>query len=127
MKELKTYIEEFFKNASEESIIPRDYAYYGRTLYRLAKNDTVMQNKAFAQLKKAYELDPADGTVLSELAMDYYYARRYEDAIAMYKLKAEKGLAAPSDAMQIGKAYYSMNNIEKADSVFKAIVSTSAG
>jgi tetratricopeptide (TPR) repeat protein len=121
----KAYIEEFFKNASPESIIPRDYAYYGRTLYRLAKNDTVMQNKAFAQLKKAYELDPSDGTVLSELAMDYYYARRYEDAIDMYKLKAEKGLSAPSDAMQMGKAYYAMNNTEKADSVFKAITSAS--
>jgi tetratricopeptide (TPR) repeat protein len=119
----KAFSEEFFKNASQETIIPRDYAYYGRTLYRLAKNDTVMQNKAFTQLKKAYELDPTDGTVLSELAQDYYYARRYEDAIAMYKLKASKGLTAPSDAMQIGKAYYSMNNIEKADSSFKAIVS----
>jgi len=119
----KTYSEEFFKNASQETIIPRDYAYYGRILYRLAKNDTVMQNKAFEQLKKAYELDPSDGTVLSELAQDYYYARRYEEAIALYKLKAEKGLGAPSDAMQIGKAYYSMNNIEKADSSFKAIVS----
>jgi tetratricopeptide (TPR) repeat protein len=120
----KRYSEEFFKNATQESIIPRDYAYYGRTLYRLAKNDTAMQSKAFAQLKKAYELDPSDGTVLSELAMDYYYARRYDDAIAMYKLKAEKGLTAPSDAMQIGKAYYSMNKIDKADSTFKAIVST---
>jgi tetratricopeptide (TPR) repeat protein len=119
----KLYSEEFFKNASPESIIPRDYSYYGRTLYRLAKNDTVMQNKAFMELKKAYQLDPSDGTVLSELAMDYYYARRYEEAIATFKMKAEKGLAAPSDAMLIGKAYYSMNNIEKADSAFKAIVS----
>lgn len=119
----KTYIEEFFKNASEESIIPRDYAYYGRTLYRLAKNDTVMQNKAFAQLKKAYELDPSDGTVLSELAMDYYYARRYEEAITMFKLKAEKGLTSKNDAMQIGKAYYSMNDLERADSTFKAVIS----
>ena len=50
-----------------------------------------MLNKAFAQLKKAYELDPSDGTVLSEIALDYYYARRYEDAIAIFKLKAEKG------------------------------------
>jgi len=120
----KGYIEEFFKNASEESVIARDYAYYGRILYRLAKNDTVMQNKAFDALKKAYELDPSDGTVLSELAQDYYYARRYEDAIAMYKLKAAKGLATKSDPMQIGKAYYSMNDVERADSTFKAIVST---
>lgn len=121
----KMYSEEFFKNATEESIIPRDYAYYGKTLYRLAKNDTAMQNKAFKQLKKAYELDPTDGTLLSELAQDYYYARRYDDAIAMYKLKAEKGLAVQTDAMQIAKAYYSMNNIEKADSALKAIISTS--
>ncbi len=119
----KVYIEEFFKNAAEENIIPRDYAYYGRILYRLAKNDTAMQDKAFAQLLKAYELDPSDGTVLAEMAQDYYYARRYEEAVAMYKLKAEKGLAVPSDAMQIGKAYYSMNDTEKADSAFSAIVS----
>ena len=82
-----------------------------------------MQDKAFEQLKKAYELDPSDVSVLSELATDYYYARRYEDAIAMYKLKAAKGIAGKGDAMQIGKAYYSMNDVERADSAFKAIVS----
>ncbi len=58
----KAFSEEFFKNASEETIIPRDYAYYGRTFTDWPKNDTAMQNKAFAQLKKAYELDPSDGT-----------------------------------------------------------------
>ncbi len=119
----KTYMEEFFKNASEESVIARDYAYYGRTLYRLSKGDTAMQNQAFEQLKKAYELDPTDGTVLSELAMDYYYARRYDDAIDMYKLKSEKGISAKSDDMQIGKAYYAMNDLEKADSTFKEVIS----
>ncbi len=118
----KTYLDEFFKNAKPENIIARDYSYYGKTLYRLAKNDVEMQNKAFQMLEKAYEMDPSDGTVLTEMAMDYYYARRYDEAVKMYKLKAQKGLAAPSDDMQIGKAYYSMNELPKADSTFSAIV-----
>jgi len=116
------YIEDFFKNASQESIIPRDYSYYGRILFKIAKNDSLMQNKAFVQLQKAYELDPSDASLLSEMASDYYYTRRYSDAIRMFALKASKGKADKGDAMLVGKAYYQMNELPKADSVFSAII-----
>jgi len=33
------YMEEFLRNAEDESILARDYAYYARTLYRLAGTD----------------------------------------------------------------------------------------
>jgi tetratricopeptide (TPR) repeat protein len=116
----KTFIEEFFKNANAESIIPRDYAYYGRILFKLAKNDSIMQNKAFDQLQKAYALDPSDVSLLTDLGTDYYYTRRYADAIRIFKIKAARGLK--NDPMIIGKAYYSMNNLPKSDSTFSKII-----
>ena len=116
------YIEEFFKNAKAESIIPRDYAYYGRILYKKAKNDSVMLDKAFEQLKKAYELDPSETSLLSEMASGYYYAGRYNDAIDMFNQKAAKGIQDKGDALLMGKAYYQLNNTAKADEVFSRIV-----
>jgi tetratricopeptide (TPR) repeat protein len=116
------FMEEFFKNAPADGIIPRDYAYYGRLLYKAAKNDSLMQNKAFEQLKKAYELDPSDGSLLTELALDQYYARRYKDAVETFKLKASKGLSDKGDPMLIGKAYYSLGDYAKADSVFSGVI-----
>jgi len=122
LEKARGYMEEFFKNASKENIIPRDYAYYGRILVRLAKNDSVMQNKAFEQLQKAYSLDPTDVGLLSELAVNYYYTRRYMDAIRMFELKASLGKQDKGDPLLIGKAYYQINDHEKSDSVFSSII-----
>lgn len=119
----KKYIEEFFSNADPDNIITRDYVYYGRILYKLAKNDSIMLNKAFAQLEKAYELDPSDAGLLSEIALDLYYARRYKDAIRVFEMKFEKGLQDKGDPMLLGKAYYQINDLQHADSVFSSVIS----
>jgi len=116
------YMEEFFANAKADNIIPRDYAYYGRILMKLAKNDTIMQNKAFDNLKKAYELDPSDHSLLSEMALNYYYSRRYKDAVGIFNLKAEKGIAGRGDPMLLGKCYYSLDDYPNADRVFSEII-----
>ncbi len=116
------YMEEFFRNAPADGIIARDYAYYGRLLYKAAKNDSLMLNKAFANMMKAYELDPSDASLLSELALDNYYARRYQEAIRIFELKAAKGQAGKGDPMLIGKSYYQLNNLSKSDSVFSSII-----
>jgi tetratricopeptide (TPR) repeat protein len=117
------YIEEFLNNAKPENIIPRDYAYYGRILYKLAKSDSVMLDKAFEQLHKAYELDPADNTLLSEMALNYYYSRRYDQAIEMFNTKAAKGVSDKGDAMLIAKSYYQMKDSPKAEEVLNKIIS----
>jgi tetratricopeptide (TPR) repeat protein len=116
------YIEIFLENAKPENIIPRDYAYYGRFLYKLAKNDSVMLDKSFQQLRKAYALDPEDYNLLSETALDYYYAQRYAEAVDMFNLKASKGKADKGDDMLVGKSYYQMKEFGKADTVFSQII-----
>jgi tetratricopeptide (TPR) repeat protein len=118
----KTYMEIFFKNTKPENIITRDYAYYGRILYRLANKDSVMLDKAFEQLRKAYAMDESDKALLSEMATNYYYSRRYKDAIEMFELKAQKGWADKSDSTVIARAYYYMKDYQKADEAFSKIV-----
>jgi tetratricopeptide (TPR) repeat protein len=84
-----------------------------------------MLNKAFEQMKKAYAIDPSDDALLSEMALDYYYSRRYQDAIETFELKAVKGLAGKGDPMLIGKSYYQLKNWTKCDSVFSNVITNS--
>lgn len=118
----KGYMDTFFKNAHDEGIITRDYAYYGRILYGMANKDSVMLDQAFDYLKKAYALDESDRALLKEMAQDYYYSKRYKEAIEMLELKAEKGWADPADATMIARAYYNMKDYTKAEEAFNKLI-----
>jgi tetratricopeptide (TPR) repeat protein len=118
----KTYMETFMNNSDPENLITRDYWYYGHILYKLAKGDSAMLDKAFETLKKAYSMDESDKALLSEIASDYYYSRRYKEAVETYNLKAQKGWAGKGDPMIVGKCYYQLKDIKMADATFSKIV-----
>ena len=118
----KVYIEEFFKNTNSESIIPRDYIYYGRILYKLAKNDSVTLAQAVDKFNKAYAMDTSDVNLVSEVAFDYYYARLYKNAILWINRKNSKGRSDKDDMMLIGKSYYQLTEYHNADSIFSKII-----
>lgn len=120
----KMYIEEFFKNTNKESIIPRDYAYYSRILFRSAKNDSLTLVKAFATYKKAYAMDSNNVALVNEIALNYYYSRWYKDAVIWLNLKNKKGKTDKDDLMLIGKSYYQLADFAKADSVFNLVVAS---
>ena len=118
----KMYIETFFKNATPESIIPRDYLYYSRILFRSAKNDSLILVKAFDTYKKAYAVDSNNVNLISEIAQYYYFSHWYKDAIVWYKIKIKKGKPDSEDLMYIGKSYYQIAEFPKADSTFSQIL-----
>lgn len=118
----RMYMETFFNNAKPGETIARDYAYYGRILYKLANRDSVMLDKAFESMNTAMEMDPSDRALLTEMASNYYYARRYEDAIKTYQLLAEKGWGKPSDKTMIARAYYNMKDNENAFNAFSDLL-----
>lgn len=122
LEKAKLYMETFFKNTKEENIIARDYTYYGRILYKSAKNDSVMLDQAFINFRKAYAMDENDKALLSEMATDYYYARRYKEAVEMFNLKAEKGWSEKNDAMMVARSYYNMKDYLKADEAFSKMI-----
>jgi|WetSurMetagenome_2_1015567.scaffolds.fasta_scaffold53391_2 tetratricopeptide (TPR) repeat protein len=118
----KSYMDKFFADAKDEGIITRDYAYYGRILYKMANKDSVALDQAFANLRRAYAMDETDRALLTEIAQDYYYAKRYSEAIEMFQLKAQKGWTDAPDATMIARAYYNMKDYTKADEAFTALV-----
>ncbi|MBN1789893.1 MAG: tetratricopeptide repeat protein [Bacteroidales bacterium] len=120
------YMETFLKNANPDNLITRDYVYYGHLMYKLAtaNDDSIMLNKAFEQLKKAYSMDESDKNLLTEIAMNNYYNRRYKDAIELLKMKAAKGWAGKNDAMTVGKCYYQLKDLTNADKAFSEIIAS---
>jgi len=118
----KQYMEAFFKNAKPEDIIARDYAYYGRILYKSANRDSVILDQAFENLNKAYAMDESDKQLLSEIASNYYYSRRYDDAIRVLQLKAEKGWTDKTDPVMIARAYYNKKDNVNAEQAFGKII-----
>jgi tetratricopeptide (TPR) repeat protein len=118
----KMYMETFFKNANPESIIPRDYAYYARILFRSAKNDSLTLVKSFDTYKKAYALDSNNVNLITEIASIYYYSHWYKEAVVWLNIKNKKGKPDTEDLMLIGKAYYQLAEFPKADSVFSQII-----
>jgi tetratricopeptide (TPR) repeat protein len=117
----KAYMEDFFKNAKTESLIPRDFAYYGRILYKMAKTDSVMLANSFDNFKKAYLMDTNDVNLISEVALYAYNVRSYKDAIYWLTLKNRKGKASDDDMMTLAKSYYQATDYRGADSVFTKI------
>jgi len=118
----RTYMEEFFKNTKPEAVIPRDYLYYSRILYKVAKNDSVTLVKAFDTFKKAYDVDTNNVSLVSEIAIDYYYSRKYKDAITWLNKKNKKGKSDKDDLMLIGKSYYQLGEFHNADSIFSKVI-----
>lgn len=117
----RLYMETFFKNAKPEDIIPRDYLYYSRILYKVAKNDSVTIAKAFDAYSKAYSLDTSNTGLISEIASNYYYSRLYKKAIVWLNIKNKKGISDKDDLMLIGKSYYQLADFHKADSIFNKV------
>jgi len=118
----RLYMEEFFKNTNPEAIIPRDYLYYSRILYKVAKNDSLTLVKAFDTYHKAYAMDSNNVSLVSEIAFNYYYSRMYKNAIIWLNLKNRKGKSDKDDQMLIGKSYYQLGEYHNADSIFSKVV-----
>ncbi len=118
----KMYMEEFFRNTDAESIIPRDFLYYSRTLYKVSNKDSVVLAQSFEAYEKAYAMDSNNVNLAAEIASNYYYSRMYQKAIIWLNLKAQRGKAEKEDLMLIGKSYYQLKEFNNADSIFSKAI-----
>ena len=111
------YIELFFAATTPEKIITKDYAYYGRILLKL--RDTSLVDKAFDKLITAYKLDTTDCELISDIASNAYFAKRFKISVDFYNKKIIDCKNSTNDYMYLGKAYYQLAASEKADSIKK--------
>ncbi len=75
-------------------------------------------DRAFEEYAKLLSFDPQDKNLLNEIAVNYYRFNRYEDAAKTWTKMIELGENSVSNYMQIGKAYYSAEKFNLADSIF---------
>lgn len=116
------YIETFLKNSTPDKIIAKDYAYYGRTLLKL--KDTSLVDKAFDKLIMAYKMDTTDQDLISDIALNAYFNKKYDLSISMSKKIIQYGNPDKNNYMLLGKSYYQIGQYDKADETFKKVIST---
>lgn len=104
------YIKLFIDNAPKEKVRSLDYAYYGR-LYAKMKIDSLAPD----QLMKAYQLDTSKIEYISEAALCWTKAKKFDKARDLYELKIRLKKAIPMDYYNLGKVYYSLQEFVKAD------------
>jgi len=117
---VKKYLDEFFSKAKPTNITARDYLYYGRTLVKL-KADSVSISKGIEMLNKSYEMNPADNSLITEIALSYIYIDDYENAINTFNKKVDSGTATSFDMLQLGRSYMQVKNFIKAGETFDKI------
>lgn len=124
----KQYMETFLQNENPENVMWRDYAYYGRTLFRMANfSDSALLANSLTQFMKAYEMDSSNLSLVNELATNFYNAHWYEGAIRMLQRKAElnEGEENTDDIMRIARSYYSLKMFPEAEAEFKKYIERS--
>jgi len=104
------YDKKFFAREKPERIRSADYVYYGRIL---AKNK--MDEQAYENLLKGFELDSTKPELLSEAALCLTKIKKYDKAIETYQRKIALKKAAPMDYYNLGKVYYNIKDFQQAD------------
>jgi tetratricopeptide (TPR) repeat protein len=79
-------------------------------------------SRAFEAYNKALEFKPEDKALMSEMGIQYYTFRRYNDAAKIWAQMLDPTKDNTDDLMRIGRAYYAGDNLEAADSIFKVII-----
>jgi tetratricopeptide (TPR) repeat protein len=104
------YIKKFISKSKPDKIRYSDYAYYGRILAK-SKMDTL----APAQLMKAYSMDTSKVELISEAALCWTKAKKYDKAMQLYEMKIAIKKGVPMDYYNLGKVYYSTGDYIKSD------------
>jgi tetratricopeptide (TPR) repeat protein len=97
-----TAMNKWISQAGEKRIIPRDYLYLGRLQMKSNQDSLGIQS-----LRKAYQMDSTQTDVFSEIAKNYYAAKKYKQAGDAYReLTMRDKKAGLLDYFHEGISYY---------------------
>lgn len=114
-------IERFFRNSPEDKVVASDYAYYGKLLLAVG-NDSL----GVEQLSIAFDKDPENADLLTDLATVYTKMKKFEDAVRVYNQKIEIKKATVNDYFRLGQSYYNIQEFGKADTSFMMVTEKQA-
>ena len=110
----KLFSDRLFNTLDSTKFNSRDIEYYGKIL---AKSG--MDSIGAGYIRKAYEMEPSRNDLLNDLYTVYQKSKKYDSSAAVLQEKIATGKNITSnDYLNLGKAYYSLHQPEKADSAF---------
>ncbi len=109
--------DKYFKLAPANELISTDYHYYGK-LQSLAGNDSL----AALNYQKAMAMDTSLVDLHGDVAVIYFKAKNYSEAVKEYSLKEKLvGKLSIKEYLDFGSSYYILKQFSNADSVFKKL------
>ena len=124
-------LKEFMAKVEPARIISQDYLYLGRAQMK----DTTQLTEGMANITKAVAMDSTNAGVMSEIALELYKARKYEEAAKAYEIAIKNPERELLDYFYLGSSYYfdygtkktanlnpSNDMLVKADSAFSYLV-----
>ncbi len=79
-------------------------------------------DRAFVEYNNVLKMKPNDKSILSEMASNYNFFRRYDGVAKTLARMLDPTKDNTEDLMRIGRAYYSAGKYKTADSVFSSII-----
>ncbi|MES2875195.1 MAG: tetratricopeptide repeat protein [Bacteroidota bacterium] len=124
-------LKEFMAKVEPGRIISQDYLYLGRAQMK----DTTQLAEGMININKAVAMDSSNAAVMSEIALELYKARKYEEAAKAYEIAIKNPERELLDYFYLGSSYYfdygtkktanlnpSNEMLVKADSAFSYLV-----
>ncbi|HEY1061550.1 MAG TPA: hypothetical protein VGE44_07680 [Daejeonella sp.] len=127
-------LKDFISKVEPGRLISQDYLYLGRAQMK----DTTKLDEGMLNITKAVEMDSTNAAVMSEVGLELFKAKKYEDAAKAYEISILNPERALLDYYYLGSSYYfhygALKNanlspekdlLVKADSAFSYLVQRS--
>lgn len=124
-------LKEFMAKVEPARLISQDYLYLGRAQMK----DSTLLSEGMVNINKAVEMDSTNAAVMSEIALELYKARKYEEAAKAYEIAIKNPERELLDYFYLGSSYYfdygtkksaelnpSNDLLVKADSAFSYLI-----
>lgn len=108
--------EQYLAKQKPELIEAADYNYYGRVLTKL-KEDSL----AMLAFEKSIAIEPKQPNIHEQMAQTYFGMRKFPEAVQAYRKLFQYRKPSSQDLYNLGRAQYSAEDYEKADSTFAAL------
>ncbi len=117
-----TAMDNYFKNAKQETILASDYANYGKILAKAGKADLASEN-----FDKALQMDPNNIELMDDMATFYVKQKQYAKAIPLYnKIIESKPASLNIYNYKLAEAYYNNKQLAEADVLYTAVLKANA-
>lgn len=108
--------EQYFAKQKPELIEAADYNYYGKVL--LKQETREKDSLGLLAFQKSVDIEPKQPNIHENMAKKYFDMKKFPESIISFEKLFEYRKPTSTDLYDLGRAYYSTEQFDKADSTF---------